>query len=67
MIKKLVLKYFFCSLVLTMAIHNVISQSDTLTEHIVFDSKLEEGVSTFSVIDVDSSALAKYFGQKKCW
>ena len=46
-----------------MAFRNVISQSDTLTEHIVFNSKLEEGVSTFSVIDVDSSALAKYFGQ----
>lgn len=46
-----------------MTVRNVISQSDTLTEHIVFNSKLEEGVSTFSVIDVDSSALAKYFGQ----
>lgn len=63
MIKKLVLKYFFCSLILILAIQNMFSQSDTLFEHTVFDYKIEEGVNTFSVIEVDSSSLAKYFGQ----
>ena len=63
MIKKLVLKYFFCSLILILAIQNMFSQSDTLFEHTVFDYKIEEGVNTFSVIEVDSFSLAKYFGQ----
>ena len=57
------LKFWFCSLILVSAFFDGFSQSDTLLEHTVLDSKIEEGVNTFSVIDIDSNALAKYFGQ----
>ena len=61
--REVVLKYWFCSLILMATILEIHSQSDTLLEHTVFDSKMEDGVNTFSVINIDSASLAKYFGQ----
>lgn len=56
-------KYFLIPLIVFIINLGCYAQSDTLKEHLVLDNNAIEGINTFSVVELDSMKLAKYFGQ----
>ena len=56
-------KYFLIPLIVFTINLGCFAQSDTLKEHLVLDNNAIEGINTFSVVELDSMKLAKYFGQ----